>query len=140
MTDDLRLRTAWALGWEQRQRWTSANGDLYEDWYKPDGCGWTFGAREDGSIDYDTAMPAYGLTWASCEEIDAAIKERGWNYSVRAQAVSVAVHGPLCVVRIEMPARSGIRKRTRCISEEQAPTFPAAFALAFCQAVEANGE
>lgn len=143
MTDDLRLRTARALGWEpawQREE----DGLLKEGWRYKDGRHGGGGMVIYGLPGRDVmeclGIPAYGASWACCEEIDAAIKARGWDYSVRARAVSRAVYGPLCGVRIEIPARGGVRKRMRCISEVQAPTFPAALALAFCQAVEANGE
>jgi hypothetical protein len=122
MTDDnLRLRTARALGHNVLM------GSVYGHPIIACMVNGALRARE---------VPPYGTTWASCEEIDAEIRRRGWNYSVRVQAVSIAVHGPLCVVRIEVPPRGGARKRMRCISERQAATFPAALAEAFCQAVE----
>lgn len=74
--------------------------------------------------------PDYGTTWASCEEIDAACKERGW----RAQ---IDMDGDETRVFLFTTINGLIGTR---LSAAYAPTFPAAFAEAFCEAVETNGE
>ena len=124
----LRLRTARALRWELIGDWDSASGDHYEDWRMPDGAPWTFGTDETGAMDYDSAMPRYGTTWASCEEVDAEIKEREW-------LAQIDMDGNTTRVFLFTSANGLIGTR---LSTATAPTFPAAFCEAFCLAVEAN--
>lgn len=101
MDEDLRLRTAQALGW--------VLGD-----------GWSV---NPSSNDYDTAMPNYGHDWASCEEIVAAIQQRGWVYGLEADEENTFVVIEDC-------------DGNTPLGHGEAPTFPAALAEAFCRAVE----
>jgi len=137
MTDDLRLRTARALGWEpawQREE----EGLLKEGWRYKDGRHGGGGMVIYGLPGRDVmeclGIPAYGASWACCEEIDVRIKELGWEYEVYISSyrttVTIWKPNPTPTIESEMVVAGG----------GGAPTFPAAFALAFCQAVEANGE
>ena len=130
MTDDLRLRTARALGWEpawQREE----EGLLKEGWRYKDGRHGGGGMVIYGLPGRDVmeclGIPAYGASWACCKEIDAKIKELKWTWTCETE---LDRH----IVLIERACEAG------GIGDATAPTFPAAMALAFCQAVEANGE
>ena len=126
MSDDLRLRTALALGWVlvdfgpregggrwERYEWLDTGLVRYIDY------------RQDGSASLGgmMALPLYGTTWASCEEIDAAIKEREWTY--RHESFG---NGDMVVID------PGIAAGRYSVAD--APTFPEAFAEAFCWAAE----
>jgi len=132
MTDDLlRLRTARALGWVCVRERMGVLGSVYQRWEKDGTLATTVTFMNDDIaydvIRYDGPMPAYGESWASCEEIDAACKERGW----RAQ---IDMDGDETRVFLFTTINGLIGTR---LSAAYGPTFPAAFAEAFCEAVEA---
>ena len=127
MSDDLlRLRTARALGWDCIDGTEIGDGVQWQMWMRK---GLSepvhIGIFPDGHASYPhpCPLPAYGTTWASCEEIDAACKERGWTWEADGPGDSEVVVIP------GWPKPCG---------RATAPTFPAAFALAFCEAVEAG--
>ena len=127
MSNDLRLRLMLALGWQFVMAWDSVTGAHYEDWTMPDCNPWIFGTDDTGAMDYTApSLPQWG-TWASCEEIDAKIKEQNWEWS------SVMTrHG----IKVEIDLPHG-KLGARCwdgLGTATAPTFPEAF----CQAVEAH--
>lgn len=112
MTDDLSLRTARALHGTKVQ---------YNDQH-----GWHI--EIDRQLGLWAPLEEYGLTWASCAEIDAEIKERGWGW----QCYTLDGNVVALISRRASTARG-------CVIEAIASTLPAAFALAFCRAVEAQG-
>ena len=135
MSDDLRLRTAKAMGWRPVSRQELTYGLFYERWRHPNGLNaYLLYHRDTNTYEddpNDPPLPLYGTDWASCEEIDAAIKEREWEWS------SVMTrHG----IKVEVDLPHG-KLGARCwdgLGTATAPIFPEAFAEAFCKAVEAN--
>lgn len=115
MTDDLRLRTARAL-----------NVKMY---YEEEFPGERYYYYAEGERKHQP-IAAYGESWASCKEIDAACKEREW----RAQIDMDEDETRVCLFTT-INGLIGTR-----LSAAYAPTLPAAFALAFCEAVEAGHE
>ena len=111
MTDDLRLRTARAL-----------NVKMY---YEEEFPGERYYYYAEGERKHQP-IAAYGEDWASCEEIDAAIQERGWTW------LGGIFHGD--------DGRSVFLSESKDgrLWKGDGPTFPAALAEAFCQAVEAG--
>jgi hypothetical protein len=79
--------------------------------------------RHGGVFETDTSLPLYGTDWASCEEIDKAAKERNWRWNVN------VLRNNVCVAMVDLTGAKGFRGMI-------APTFPTAFALAFCEAAE----
>jgi len=119
MSDNLRLRTALALGWKHRP---DLDVSGVAQWWKHGDSG-RFARvvlEPDRTAVIDT-MPRYGQDWASCGEVDAAIRERGWQWE------SQNIHDEIGVM---------IYKGLLNATIATAPTFPAAFAEAFCKAVE----
>lgn len=133
MPDDLRLRTVRALGYYVGYPLVDDDPKRYNLWFDPP---WRSSCLKEWRGEYVTEeeawahTPDYGTTWASCEEIDAACKERGW----RAQ---IDMDGDETRVFLFTTINGLIGTR---LSAAYAPTFPAAFAEAFCEAVETNGE
>lgn len=131
MDNDLRLRldTARALGWivendilrgGARHMLLRRGNEKRTLWVLP-----------DGRVNETRAtIPAYGTTWASCEEVDAAIRVRKWRCDVQ------STENGWMASLFAFPHQP---KWAQIIAQVQAPTFPAAFCLAFCQAVEASG-
>lgn len=123
MTDDLRLRTARALGWVNVHREQRSDGTALICFERDGHTKWLTCASDGTIIEVLSDLPAYGTSWASCEEIDAAIRQRGWQWE------SQIIHDEIGVM---------IYKGLLNATIATAPTFPAALALAFCQAVEAK--
>ena len=132
MGDDLlRLRTARALRWRLAETGTHEDGSRWERylWRDTARAGY-IDYRQDGSASPGglLRLPQYGTTWASCEEVDAEIKEREW-------LAQIDMDGNTTRVFLFTSANGLIGTR---LSTATAPTFPAAFCEAFCLAVEAN--
>lgn len=129
MTDGLRLRTARALRWTMADSTEVAEGVLCQLWARP-------GRKQpayittypDGPIE-STTMPHYGTTWASCDEVDAEIRRREWEWEAlrEKQAAEATLWG-------------GAGLGDQYLSRAKATTFPEALCLAFCQAAERSGE
>jgi hypothetical protein len=127
----LRLRTAGALGWVRTESITHSNGYRTDRYQYRD-------SERIAFVDYNPKgdvwhaapmpLPLYGTSWASCEEIDAECKKRGW----------ILMHdGDKDGDRVVLTgSRHGLFPVD--LGEAFAPTFPAAFAEAFCQACEAS--
>ena len=141
MTDyltKLRLDVAQALGWRLTRR-SPVDTDIlsdaqvvYERWEHEKSAAPGFVVRD---ADSNAALriirndiPAYGTSWAACEEIDAAIKQRGW----------------ICMIDLDKDGArvviTGFHKGRLPVdlADVTTPTFPEAFCLAFVQAVERN--
>jgi len=134
--NDLRLRTAKALGWVEIGRevfpWYRDQTKIETTISYERGDNRVIAYLLDGKPSWDNcwSLPLYGTSWASCEEIDAECKKRGW----------ILMHdGDKDGDRVVLTgSRRGLFPVD--LGEAFAPTFPAAFAEAFCQAVEASRE
>jgi len=111
-----------ALGWRVADESMGVMGNVYQTWEHPDGRTTKIAFRDDG-VWRDDNLPDYGASWASCEEIDAECKKRGWRWEAR------ALRNQVYAVMVDLTGAKGFRGMT-------APTFPEALAEAFCQAVE----
>ena len=130
--DDLRLRTAKALGWVLVDSLEWQHLDLgpvrTERYARGDQVAILY--RQVNGDQVETTLPLYGTSWASCEEIDAECKKRGWEWEVYVSPHRAAV-------TVWKPNPDQTTEFTRVVAGGGgAPLFPAAFAEAFCQAVE----
>lgn len=125
MSDDLRLRTARALGWVNVHREQRSDGTALICFERDGHTKWLTCASDGTIIEVLSDLPAYGTTWASCAEIDAKIKELKWTWVCETE---LDRH----IVLIERACEAG------GIGDATAPTFPEALCRAFVEAVEAG--
>jgi hypothetical protein len=111
--NDLRLRTAKALGWVLVDSLEWQHLDLgpvrTERYARGDQVAILY--RQVNGDQVETTLPLYGASWASCEEIDAECKKRGWGWEAR------ALRNQVYAVMVDLTGAKGFRGMT-------APLFP----------------